>query len=259
MPDYHNPYHPTNKNAMILSLAQQQDNAKFIYDYMHTNYNWTLNAVAAFVGNAAAESTMNPARPQDNAVKNHWYPSGPYWPPDGAPNPTDTWYGFGLFQITPFAAGPQSKRYNPYTYGNWAASHGYTMDYSTCGTCGKMEPQLIWFMSGAPEHSYINTADPKNDQKKWFQDSRSPCNAPTPAAFGQLTDTPENCSLTFYYNFIRSKADAPGDRPERARYWYDYLSNYAPTPPTPPEPPTPAGIFIPWYAPIFLVNGKKIK
>ena len=259
MADYHNPYHPTSNSKMNLTRSQMQDNAKFIYDFMSSNYNWTLEAVCGLLANAESESTINPARPQINAVNKGWYPSGPFWPPDGAPNPTTTHYGFGLFQITPFAAGSQSNAYNPYTYGNWAAANGYTMDYSTGGTCGKMEPQLIWLMSGNPEKSFHNSANPKYDQVKWYQRGESPLSAPTPAIYGQLTGSPEDCAVTFYWNFERSQAGSVGDRPQKARAWYEYLQSYTPTPPTPPTPEPQESKFIPWYMGAIFFGGVRKK
>ena len=67
---YNAPYNKTSWRAMVLSQTQMQENAVYIYDYMHNKYNWTLNAVAGMLGNLESESTMNPARPQNNAVNN---------------------------------------------------------------------------------------------------------------------------------------------------------------------------------------------
>lgn len=231
MPSYYNPYNPTNRRAMVLNTEQMQTNAEFIWGYMSSKYGWTLNAVAGMLANAQAESTINPARPQNNAVDNGWFPSVPGYTGD-APNPTTTWYGFGLWQITPYAA-LTGLRENPYTYGNWAMSHGYTFSHSDGGTGGQMEPQLDWLMSGAPEHAYYNSAKPHENQAKWYQDERSPLQAKTPAIYGKLTASPEDCARTFYYNFERSDTGTPGNRPELARTWYNYLSGVTPPPPTP--------------------------
>ena len=232
MPDYYNPYSHTVKD-MILSMDEMKVNATFIWGYMKTRFNWTLEATAGMLGNAQAESTINPARPQNNAVNNKWYPSEPGYTGD-APNPTTTHYGFGLWQITPYLA-LTGLKYNPYTYGNWALDNGYTFSWATGGTGGKMEPQLEWLMSGNPEKSFVNTADPNHDQKKWYADGRSPIKGvTTPAKYGALTATPEDCAKTFYWNFERSDNLDVGDRPEKARYWYNYLSGV--TPPTPPSP-----------------------
>lgn len=238
MSDYYNPYSPTSVSAMQLSEEEMQVNATFIKNYMSANYGWTLSAICGMLGNTQAESLMNPARPQNNAVNNGWYPSAPGYT-GNAPNPTTTWYGYGLWQITPYLA-LSGRRYNPYNYGNWAISNGYTFDHNTGGTGGNMEPQLIWLMSGNPEKNYYNDTEPSSNQRKWYQHSRSPDEASTPAIYGKLTSSPESCAETFYWNFERSGSMDPGNRPALARAWYDYFSG-GPTPPDPPDPPRPSG------------------
>lgn len=229
MPSYYNPYSNTSTSAMVLSQEQMQVNAKFIWQYMHNKYGWTLNATAGMLGNIESESTMNPARPQNNAVTNKWYPSAPGYTGD-APAPTTTWYGYGLFQITPYLA-LTGNRENPYTYGNWAINRGYTFSWANGGTGGKMEAQLDWLMSGAPEKPYYNAAQPSANQAKWYSHGSSPFSAATPAIYGKSTASPEDCARTFYYNLERSAAGTPGTRPTLARKWYDYLSSVLPVPP----------------------------
>ena len=60
MPTYHNPYSPNSVKAMTLSETQMQDNAVFIWGYMHNKYDWTLNAVSGMLGNIEAECEYNP-------------------------------------------------------------------------------------------------------------------------------------------------------------------------------------------------------
>lgn len=229
MAAYHNPYSPTSTSAMVLSQSQMEDNARFIYQYLRSNYGWTLNAVSGLLGNAQAESTLNPARPQNNAVNNGWYPSAPGYTGD-APTPTTTWYGYGLFQITPYLA-LTGRRENPYNYGNWAISRGLTFSHATGGTGGSMEAQLDWIASSAPSTDYYNASEPSSNQRKWYQHGSSPDYAPTTREYGLLTSTPENCAITFYHNFERSGAGTPGSRPSLARDWYTYLSALPPIAP----------------------------
>lgn len=233
MPEYYNPYSNSSTSAMVLSQEQMRVNALFVWRYMYNNYGWTLSATAGMLGNIEAESTMNPARPQNNAVTNKWYPSAPGYT-GNAPTPTSKWYGYGLFQITPYLA-LSGKRENPYTYGNWALNHGYTFDYNTGGTGGMMESQLDWLMSGAPERKYYNTADPTANQAKWYSHGSSAFSAKTPAIYGASNDTPENCAITFYWNLERSGAMSPGNRPSLARKWYDYLLGFSPVVPPSPQ------------------------
>lgn len=233
MANYHNPYSPTSTSAMVLSQTEMEDNARYIWGYMYNRFGWTLEATCGMLANAQSESTINPARPQNNAVNNSWFPSAPGYP-GNAPSPTTTWYGFGLWQITPYLA-LEGRRYNPYNYGNWALEQGYTFDYYNGGTGGMMEPQLEWLMSGNPERAYYNTTEPDYNQAKWYQDSRAPLSASTPAIYGKLTASPEECAETFYWNFERSGALDPGSRPQLARNWYNYLQGVTPEPPE-PEP-----------------------
>ena len=240
-------YSNTSTRDMVLSESEMQTNAVWIWQYM-SRKGWTLNAVAGMLGNAQAESTLNPARPQNNAINNKWYPSVPGWAGD-APSPTDTWYGYGLFQMTPYAA-LSGRRYNPHNYGNWAMTNGYTFSWASGGTGGQMEPQLDWLASAEPSTPFYNDAEPSANQQKWYQHSRSPLNAPTTAAYGALTGSPEDCAITFYWNFERSGALDPGNRPQYARDWYTFLGGIPPTPPTPERRKMPfillaysAGIF----------------
>ena len=234
MPEYYRPFSLTSTSAMVLSQDEMKTNATFIYGYMKNRYGWTVEAVAGMLGNVEAESTMNPSRPQNNAINNKWWDSAP-GRAGGAVTPTTVHYGFGLFQITPWGNWLKtSTRYNPYTLGNWSLDNGYTVDRITSGTIGTMECQLDWLMSGAPEHSYTNTADPSHDQKKWFQHRASPTkNCGTPALYGKQTDTPENMAITFYWNFERSGAGNPGNRPKLARKWHDFLGGITPPVPLP--------------------------
>lgn len=238
MATYVSVYNRTSWRPMVLSRSQMQQNAQYIYSYMHSKYNWTLNAVCGLLANAEAESTINPSRPQNNAVNNQWWDSAP-GRTGTAPNPTTTWYGFGLFQVTPWYAGPGTKRYNPYTLGNWALGKGYTANYANCGTIGGMDVQLDWLVEAAATH-FNNPADNNRDQAKWYQDSRAPFNAPTPAIYGTSTESPERCAETFYWNLERSGSLDPGSRPQKARAWYEFLGGYTPDPPTPPTPPGPS-------------------
>lgn len=210
-------------------------NATFIWQYLSSKYGWTKESTAGMLGNAEAESTINPARPQNNAMNNMWWPSCPGYTGD-APTPTTTHYGFGLWQITPYMALlTSSNKYNPHTMGNYLYARGYTVSWQNGGTMGQMEPQLDWLNSGEPETRFYNSADPTANQAKWYQHRSAPLNAPTIATYSKLTDSPEECAITFYWNFERSGALTPGDRPQRARKWYDFLGGIGPQPPKPGE------------------------
>lgn len=46
------------------SEAQKENNALIIYDFLHTQNGWTVNAVSAILGNMELESYINPAQTQ---------------------------------------------------------------------------------------------------------------------------------------------------------------------------------------------------
>lgn len=228
MSDYVAIYNKTNYRAMVLTQEQMEINAKYIYNYLKLKYNCTVEACAGLLANAQAESTINPARPQNNAITNQWWDSTT-GRPGSAPNPTTTHYGYGLFQVTPWGIfSTSSNSYSPYLLGNYAISNGYTTSYETGGTIGNMDMQLDWLFEQAAL-SYHNTAQPDKDQKKWYQDSRSPTKGcGTPKLYALQQDTPENMAITFYWNFERSGSNNPGNRPQLARAWYNFLRELPP-------------------------------
>lgn len=77
-----------------LSDSEMQNNASLVYSYLN-NKGWTVNAIAAILGNMESESTINPGIWQ-NLTENNM--SG----------------GFGLVQWTPAT-----------NFTEWADSHGY--------------------------------------------------------------------------------------------------------------------------------------
>ena len=81
------------KEDRSLSEAEMQINARYIWNYLGTK-GWTLNAVAAMLGNMQSESAINPGR-----------------------NEVGAGTGYGLVQWTP---GTNHK--------NWARARGYAID-----------------------------------------------------------------------------------------------------------------------------------
>ena len=80
-----------------LNQEEKENNAKLIYLHLKLR-NWSLNAVAALLGNMESESTINPGIWQDL-------------------NEGNTSSGFGLVQWTPST-----------NYTNWATANGYESD-----------------------------------------------------------------------------------------------------------------------------------
>lgn len=80
-----------------LSESEMQNNALLIRDYL-VNAGWSMNSIAALLGNMEAESTINPGIWQSLDSSN-------------------TSGGFGLVQWTPST-----------NYTNWALNNGYAID-----------------------------------------------------------------------------------------------------------------------------------
>ena len=80
--DYYGSYF---NQSEALSIEEMKINAKYIYNYL-TFSAWSLNAIAAVLGNMQAESTINPGRWQSEDVGNismgyglvQWTPSTKY-------------------------------------------------------------------------------------------------------------------------------------------------------------------------------------
>lgn len=90
---YGSPY----DSSAPLNQEQMQVNATYIYTSL-ANDGWTLNSVAAMLGNMQVESSINPGRWENDSV-------------GGDP----TAHGYGLVQWTPYT-----------NYTDWAVSSGYS-------------------------------------------------------------------------------------------------------------------------------------
>lgn len=98
-----------NPETRALSLPEMQNNAAMLTLYFAVTleqkdafpYEWTPEAVAAMLGNIRAESSINPARWQNDDI-----------PPDPQTGSEET--GYGLVQWTPYDK-----------YREWAKSNGY--------------------------------------------------------------------------------------------------------------------------------------
>lgn len=228
-------YNATSKSVMNgLTDAQKKKNADFIYKYLHTYYNWTVNAVAGMLGNVEAESKLNAANIEsdstNNAVANKWYPG---YPGSGsttdAPNPTNRKYGIGLWQVTPWRSAEGRRYYSPYNYGEWASAKGYTFSYSTGGTGLSIIPQLIWFGEGNPSKDYTNSGGYQTRKFDQWSDIGNYSGAirglDTVEKFAASTESAYNLAITFYANFERSKAQNAGSRGTNGQKWYNYLTS----------------------------------
>lgn len=95
-----------------LAQAEMQNNATLVWQYFQPK-GWTLNAIAAMLGNMEKESTINPG------IWGNLDPGG---------TPEDT--GYGLVQWTPYTRITQ-----------WLTNHGYKLD-SGDGQCAKLVEEM---------------------------------------------------------------------------------------------------------------------
>lgn len=108
--------------SVSLTSEQMSMNAKYIYSAL-TAAGWTLNAIAAMLGNMQAESSINPGR----------------WQSDSVGSST---LGYGLVQWTP------STKYT-----EWATSQGYSdpseMDANLARITYEVANNLQWIATSA--------------------------------------------------------------------------------------------------------------
>lgn len=113
---YGNDYNSSN----ALTQAQMEVNATYIYSYL-TSKGWSINAIAAMLGNMQAESTINPGRWQGNNV-------------GGGP-------AYGIVQWDPFTK-----------YTGWATSNGFSdpseMDSNLARIIYEVNNKLQWYGRG---------------------------------------------------------------------------------------------------------------
>lgn len=179
--DYYHPY----KKA--LSTAQMQTNAVYFRNYLQ-NQGWSLNAIAAVLGNWQSECTLNPNRPQKSTF------------------PSTTGGGFGLPQWTPWGK----------KYGAWCRANNIAIMARDDNPSGEFEPQIAY-------HDYECTQG-YNGGRTWFNNHGYHYSW---AQFKVSTDAPETLAAAYYWQYERSAAHDPGSRPSQARTWYTYLSGQA--------------------------------
>lgn len=203
------------------TTAQKQTNAIYIYGKLSVaNWNmglpgslgcpaWTLEAISGLLGNAEAESQINPGLYNDRTI--------------------DPSKAFGLVQWWPGRI-----------YLNWASSHGwpdYDMDYQLARLYYEEN-----IPSGQDGHEWyiqrnanvLNGYGPYELSEYTFWQTSS--------------QTPEWMAQAWLFNYERPNNPSryAEYRGRLARKWYNYLIDQ-PTPPTPPGPcPTPGALPLWW-------------
>lgn len=110
-------------SSQALTQLQMEMNALYIYSYL-LDKGWSENAIAGFLGNMEAESSMNPGRWQSDRVGGE---------PEG--------HGYSLVQWTPYTK-----------YTEWCSSHGYSdpseMDSALARIIYEVENNIQWIGRG---------------------------------------------------------------------------------------------------------------
>lgn len=101
--------------------------------------------------------------------------------------------GFGLVQWTPAT-----------NYTNWAGANGYGIN--------DPDGQLVWIDSETVSFG------------QWIPTGSYPMSW---GSFKTSTESPEYLASAFLKNFERAGVEVESERRSQARYWYDYLSQYA--------------------------------
>ena len=184
MPSYYAPY------RTVLSSAQMQTNAIWLRNYLQTK-GWSLNAIAAALGNWQSECTLNPNRPQHAGF------------------PNDQKGGFGLPQWTPWGK----------KYGEWCKSQGIGIIANNDNPAGRFEPQIEYH-----EYECIHGYQGK---KTWY--GKRGYNYSW-NSWKTSTDSPAILATAYYWQYERSAANNPGSRPSQATAWYNFLTGQPYTP-----------------------------
>lgn len=182
--DYYAPY------KRGLTTQQMQVNAVWLRNYLQ-NQGWSLNAIAAALGNWESECGLNPNRPQRSNY------------------PNDGTGGFGLPQWTPW-----KKK-----YGAWCTAQGIGQQPNDYNPAGRFEPQIAY-------HEY-ECKNGYNGGKTWFAKKGYNYSWEN---WKRSTDNPQTLAVAYYWQYERSGAQNPGSRPQNALKWYNYLSGQPYTP-----------------------------
>jgi surface antigen len=173
-------------------------NARYIWNYLGSRQEenkWTLNAVAGMLGNMQAESTINPGRWQ----------SGKEWK-----EPADR-HGYGLVQWTPYTK-----------FTNWC-----TEQYGKENRDEKMK-DIDVALQRIEKEVEVDGGRWIAGLSQWQNKS-----AYNNMSFKSFTKSKESCEYlaeVFLYSYERPSKDGEvtAGRCRNAKFWYDYLLQYAP-------------------------------
>lgn len=201
----------------------QSRNASLIYDYLYNEVGgWTVNAIAAVLGNMMYESCIDPA-----CV----YPKSSF--PNGGATLADISNQYALSRTSPAYGLVQWLGLSSVEpIANQIVSYAYR--YNKQWYDGYIQlSRLYWEWSNEKKWKNYTVLG-----RTWtFHD------------FSSSTLSPENLAYVFLRCYEVTSTDTRPQRESNARYWYDYFAEDEPDPdpPTPPDPgpdpdpPTPTG------------------
>lgn len=209
-------WHAKARGAYGRSSTEATENAEMFYGVM-SSLGWSLEAVAAALGNQSGESGYNPWRwGGDNvlATDSPWIDTRE---PDGQGGTVN--HAYGLFQQDP------AGKYLHRAYAQ--ALSTYAPNYSN---------QAGQPHDGDAQCRYLHWICSDSGGGEWLPSA----SATYGMSFSDFYTNAQNKRVaflvrTFFHCYERGTWDSV--RITDAEYWYNYLGGV--TPPTPPEPPTP--------------------
>ena len=184
-------YIQTYRYNVAANEADASQNCRyFAWFLLRSPYEWSLNAICAALGNWEVETLLNPNYPQSIDF------------------PTAQSGGFGMPHWTPW--------YDK--YGIWVRiNYGLVASATDDNPLADFALQMEYH-----EHECVNGY---SGGATWYNNAGY---SYTCEEWKHSTDDVETLASAYYYQYERSGAGAPGDRPTYARKWWDYFQNNPP-------------------------------
>lgn len=162
----------------------------FAWFLLQKPYSWSLNAICAALGNWEVETYLNPNYPQSkNFPEAQMGGFGmPHWTP---------WYGkIGSWALNNYGLVASATNHNP------LADFALQMEYHEYECVNGYNGGKTWYNNKGYSYSW----------EEWKHS----------------TDDVETLASAYYYQYERSGAGTPGNRPDLARKWWDYFQENPP-------------------------------